>query len=201
MDYQKEFFGDLSTRFTLFGQSNQGRPYSATFSEQAMFVCGPFFCPDDDRSLLYMPDGPDDPNVIFDPGFDQDAFFEFAKAKGLTKYGGGIVKRNSMNSSWWTTFDLRISQELPAFSRDHSANFYILIKNLTNLLNDDWGVLYERSFPRNAAIVEASLVDVNGTPDNFSDDVYSFDEYFPQGQSRSTRASLWQMRIGFNYNF
>ncbi len=40
LQYEKEFFGDLTTRFSLFGSSSEGRPYSATFSEQAMFVCG-----------------------------------------------------------------------------------------------------------------------------------------------------------------
>ena len=44
-----------------------------------MFVLGPFD-PDDDRSLLYMPDGPNDPLVTFGPDFDQTAFFDFADA-------------------------------------------------------------------------------------------------------------------------
>jgi len=191
LGYEAEWFGNNTTRFTLFGAANEGRPYSATFSEQAMFICGPFFCPDDDRSLLYMPDGPSDPNVVFDPGFDQDAFFAWAKANDLNRFGGGTVKRNSLSSDWWTKFDLRISQEIPGFGKDQKASFYLTIENLGNLLNDDWGVLKERSFPRAAPVVEASLVN----------DQYVFEQYIPQGQSRSTRASLWRMRIGFQYNF
>jgi hypothetical protein len=191
LGYQAEWFGDNTTRFTLFGSANQGRPYSATFSEQAMFICGPFFCADDDRSLLYMPDGPSDPNVVFDPGFDQDAFFSWAQKNDLTKYGGGIVKRNELSSDWWTKFDLRISQEIPGFGKNQKASIYFTIENLGNLINDDWGVLYERSFPRAAPVVEASLVN----------DQYVFEQFIPQGQSRSTRASLWKMRFGFQYNF
>jgi len=68
-------------------------------------------------------------------------------------------------------------------------------------LNDDWGVLYERGFPRTAPIVEASFIDPNGTPNDHSDDLYSFDAFIPQDQSRSATASLWSLRIGFNYNF
>jgi hypothetical protein len=75
------------------------------------------------------------------------------------------------------------------------------IENLGNLLNDDWGVLYERSFPRTAPIVAASYVDVNGTTWDFSDDLYSFNEFIPQTQSRVASPSLWRIRIGFNYNF
>ena len=153
------------------------------------------------RSLLYMPSGPSDPKVVFDSGFDQDAFFAFAAANGLTGYGGQIVPRNSANSDWWTKFDLRVSQELPGFGQDHKANLYFTVENVGNLLNDDWGVLYQRGFPRTAPIVEASLLDTAGTPNDFSDDQYSFDAFIPQGQSRSAEASLWSMRLGFNYNF
>ena len=201
MSYEKDFFGDKTTRFSLFGQSNEGRPYSFTFDDQEMFISQGFFNGSDDRSLLYMPSGPSDPNVVFDPGFDQDAFFAFAAANGLTGYGGQIVPRNSANSDWWTKFDLRVSQELPGFAEEHHASVYFTIENLGNLLNDDWGVLYERDFPRTAPIVNASYVDVNGTPNNHSDDLYSFDDFIPQTQSRSAEASLWSMRIGFNYNF
>ncbi len=201
LSYENEFFGDYTTRFSLFGQRRAGRPYSFTFFEQAMFIRQDFFFGDDDRSLLYMPTGPNDPLVVFDPGFDQQAFFEYAEANGLTGYGGGIVPRNVGNSNWWTKVDLRVSQEIPGFSRDHFANVYFTIENLGNLLNDDWGVLYERGFPRQAPIVDASYIDVNGTPNDYSDDLYSFNEFIPQTQSRSADASLWQIRFGFNYNF
>ena len=201
MSYENEFFGDYTTRISLFGQRNEGRPYSFTFFEQAMFIRQDFFFGDDDRHLMYMPSGPDDPLVVFGDDFDQDAFFAYAAVNDLTRYGGGIVPRNSANSNWWTKFDLRINQELPGFSDDHDANLYFTIENLGNLLNDKWGVLYERQFPRTAPIVAASYIDVNDTPFDFSDDLYSFDEFIPESQSRSASASLWQIRFGFNYNF
>jgi len=201
LGYEKEFFGDNTTRFSLIGQHNEGRPYSFTFFEQAMFLRQDFFFGDDDRSLLYMPSGPSDPKVVFDEEFDQDAFFAYAAANGLTGYGGQIVPRNSASSDWWTKFDLRVSQELPGFGRDHKANIYFTIRNIGNLLNDKWGVLYERDFPRTAPIVDASYVDVNGTPNDYSDDLYSFNAFIPQAQSRSQSASLWALRLGFNYNF
>jgi len=201
MSYENEFFGDYATRISLFGQANEGRHYSYTFFEQEMFIRQDFFWGDDDRHLMYMPSGPDDPLVVFDDDFDQDAFFAFAADNDLNQYGGGIVPRNSAEGSWWTKFDLRINQELPGFGEDHRANLYFTIENLGNLLNDDWGVLYERSFPRTAPIVAASYVDVNGTTWDFSDDLYSFNEFIPQTQSRVASPSLWRIRIGFNYNF
>ncbi len=193
LSYENEFFRDLTTRFTLFGQANQGRPYSAVFASDEMFFCGPFFCPDNDGSLLYMPTGPDDPLVQFDPGFDQAAFFAWAAENGLDKYAGGIVPRNTLDGSWWNKWDLRISQELPGFSSDHRAQLWLNIENIGNLLNDDWGVLKERSFPRRADVVAAELSD-DGSQ-------YIFNDYFSQGVSRVTAASLWRVRIGVTYRF
>ncbi len=191
LNYEKNFFGDLATRFGLFGSSAQGRPYSATFRDQIMFLCGPFFCPSDDRHLMYMPDGPSDPLVVFDPGFDQAGFFAWAADNDLTKYAGGIVPRNSIEGEWWTKFDLRVSQDLPGFSPEHSSQVYFTIQNVGNLLNDDWGVLKERSFPRTADAVEASI----------SGNQYVFEEFNTQTTSRVASASLWNIRFGFNYRF
>jgi hypothetical protein len=208
LNYEKEFFGDLTTRFSLFGSARQGRPYSATFNDADMFLCGDAFnknfgdCFDSDRYLLYMPTGPGDPNVIFDDGFDQEAFFAWAKKNGLNKYGGGIVPRNSIDGAWRSKFDLRISQELPGFAPEHRAQLYLTIRNLDNLINDDWGVIKERGFPRNANVVTASLPDfaLDGT-DDFSDDQYTFSQFSSQGMTRVAAPSLWSIRFGFNYSF
>lgn len=194
MGYEVELFSNYSTRFTMFASRNEGRPYSYTFNDQEMFAVGPFFNFSDDRSLLYMPSGPSDPNVVFDPGFDQAAFFAFADAAGISGYGGGIVPRNVANSNWFTKVDLRISQEVPGFSPDQHGTLFVVIENVGNLLNDDWGIFKERSFPRTSPVVTASL---NGN------NQYVFESFNPSGvgQSRVGNASLWSMRVGFNYNF
>ncbi|MFQ5548504.1 MAG: carboxypeptidase regulatory-like domain-containing protein [Woeseia sp.] len=198
--FEREFFGDYTTRFTLYGSRNEGRPFSYTFDEQEMFVQGSFANPDDDRSLLYMPSGPSDPLVVFDPGFDQAAFFAFAAANGIPQCGC-ILGRNGFNSNWWSKFDLRISQDIPGFNREHRVQAYLIVENLGNFLNDDWGVFYERDFPRRANIVSASLLDTAGTPGDFSDDQYLFQNFIPQTQTRVTNVSLWAARIGINYRF
>ena len=200
LGYEKAFFGDYNTRFTMYGSRNQGRPFSYTFFEQEMFLQGSFANPDDDRSLLYMPAGASDPLVVFDPGFDQAAFFAFAAQAGIPECGC-ILPRNGFNSNWWSKFDVKISQELPGFNSEHRVKAYFIIENFLNLLNDDWGVLYERSFPRNADIVDATLLDTAGTPADFSDDQYLFREFFPETQRRVTSPSLWAARLGITYRF
>ncbi len=192
MGYETQLFGDNSTRITMFASRNQGRPFSYTFNDQEMFAIGPFFNFSDDRSLLYMPSGPNDPNVVFDPGFDQAAFFAFADAAGISSYGGQIVPRNVDFSNWFTKVDLRVSQEIPGFTENQKGTFYFVIENVGNLLNDDWGVFREQSFPRTAAIVDASLN---------ANNQYVFERFNSPNQSRVGSASLWSMRFGVNYNF
>ncbi len=85
-------------------------------------------------------------------------------------------ERNEEDGSWWTKADLRIEQELPGISEDHRASAYVVIDNLTNLLNDEWGVLRQVDFP---GTVE---------PGN-------------QEESRIGEASLYQVRFGLSYNF
>jgi len=66
------------------------------------------------------------------------------------------VERNGETSSSWTKLDFRIDVGFPVFGENDRASVFMIIDNLTNLLNDDWGVLREYSFPRTV---------VEGTPE------------------------------------
>ncbi|MEM7220281.1 MAG: TonB-dependent receptor [Pseudomonadota bacterium] len=55
------------------------------------------------------------------------------------------VSRNAESGSWWTKADLRIEQEFGIGPTKAAA--FIVVDNLTNLINDDWGVLKEVNFP------------------------------------------------------
>ena len=56
-----EFFGDYETRITLFGYSKQGQGQSYIMARNNLEGDGYY-----GRHLLYVPTGPDDPNVVFD---------------------------------------------------------------------------------------------------------------------------------------
>ncbi|MDH4047184.1 MAG: TonB-dependent receptor [Gammaproteobacteria bacterium] len=188
--FRKDFFGDNTTRFTLYGSRNQGIPYSYVYSTGNAFGDSSF----SQRHLLYVPTGPSDPNVVFGGGFDQTAFFNFVNSSGLSEYAGSIAPRNVFNSSWWTKFDLRIEQELPGFGEDHHFAGFLLIENLGNLLNDDWGVHREVTFPRAEGVVGLGGVSPTGQL------LYnSFTQ--PGGEGRSQDASLWEIRFGIRYDF
>jgi hypothetical protein len=189
--YSAYWWDDNRTNFTLVGASNKGRPFSYTFEGDDGDTFGDFI---DNRHLLYVPDGPGDPLVTYEDGFDQDAFFAALAETGLDKYAGGIAPRNAFDSDWWTWYDLRVEQEFPAFKENHKFAGWIVIKNLCNLLNDEWCVLREASFPRAQGIVDMDLSD-DGTQ-------YVYEEFIePSGQGRVTDPSLWEIRIGLTYRF
>lgn len=93
--------------------------------------------------------------------------------------GGGVLlpgeERNGRKGPSWTKIDLKISQDLPGLRADDRAQVFMVIDNFTNLLNDEWGVLRQPSFPRTLA---------EGQP--FST---SFD------------ASAYEIRFGASYDF
>jgi len=61
------------------------------------------------------------------------------------------TERNSETGSSWTKVDFKAKLDMPGFGEEHRASAFIVIDNLTNLLNDDWGVLYQHNFPRTVA--------------------------------------------------
>jgi hypothetical protein len=189
--YSAYWWGDNRTNITLVGAHSEGRPYSYTFADGDGDLFGDFT---DGRHLLYVPTGPDDPAVMFAEGFDTSAFFEFVQSSGLGKYAGGIAPRNAFNSDWWTWYDLRIEQEFPGFTDGHKFAGFIVIKNLCNLLNDEWCVLREAGFPRSQGVVDVDITD------DGSQYIYeTFND--PPGQGRVSDPSLWEIRVGLTYRF
>jgi hypothetical protein len=71
-------------------------------------------------------------------------------------------KRNEETGSSWRKLDLRVSLDFPGFADGHHASAFMIVDNLTNLLNDDWGVLYQHNFPRTVTPGETeSIQDVS----------------------------------------
>ena len=88
--------------------------------------------------------------------------------------------RNANNGSWWRKVDMRISQEFSGFADSHRGSAFIIIDNLTSLINDDWGVMYKANFPYGVT----------------QDDIDA-----GRAETRIGNSSLWEIRVGFNYRF
>jgi hypothetical protein len=188
--YETELFTGYSTRLNVFASANEGQPYSYTFSRSdSAFGDSSFFS--NGRQLLYIP-AVNDPNVIYAAGFNIAAFNQFVRSENLEQYRGKITPRNGLNADWWAKFDLRIEQEIPGFFGDHKASAFFVIKNLGNLLNDEWGVLKQGSFVGEAVV--AMRIDANSK--------YVYDSFTaPAMQTIQNAPSLWEARLGVKYNF
>jgi hypothetical protein len=88
--------------------------------------------------------------------------------------------RNNQDGSWFTKADLRITQEFPGFSEGHRGSAFIVIENLTNLINSEWGVMYKSNFPYGVTLSDLAA---------------------GNAQARIGDASLWEIRVGLDYRF
>ncbi len=182
--YSHEFFEGLQTRFNLFGQASQTNPYSYTFSGAS----GGLGFNDEDRQLLYVP-LENDAKVVYGDDFDLAAFNAWVSSEGLKR--GAITERNGTDGDWWVTFDLKVEQEFPGFSEGQQGAAYFVVKNVGNMLNDDWGVL-----ERGDALQKAVTADINDQGQ------YVFEEFHaPAGGSVEVNPSLWEVRLGVRYSF
>ena len=177
-------FDGLETRVTMYGVASEGQAQSYVMGSGDLEGDG-FF----GRHLLYVP-GPSDPNVVFEPGFDQAAFRAFVDREDLN---AGFVSRNETHARWSNRFDLRIDQELPTFIDGTSGKAFVKLYNLGNLLSKDWGHVNDAQF-FSVQVVNSS-VNANGQ--------YVF-ERFNSGRYVNDvleQRSLWAMRMGLEFNF
>jgi hypothetical protein len=164
-----------------------------------------------DRQLLYVPKtdstgavtATSDPIVTYGAGFDVAKFNQFLHDNGLLKYAGQITPRNAFFSRPQTTADIRFSQEVPGvFPRGAKGRFYLDIIDLPNLLNSNWGVVQQIAFPYFYSLIQA--VNCQNASGNCAKGVGNFYQYNAQNTrtpSVTDRASVWYMKVGFEFDF
>ena len=190
LTWKGNVFGELETSIGLNGFRQSGNPFSYTFRGD---MSG-YRTDGENIELLYVP-SLSDPNVIFSEGFDLASFEQFLTDSGLSAYRGFTVPRNSFNSPWAGTFDLRIAQQLPSGGVPGKAIFYVDIENVLNLLNSDWGGFenYSGSTSNSRGIVEAE-VDDQGR--------YVYKTFKVDGEpTQNIGKSVWQIKVGVKYQF
>lgn len=181
--YSDQFFGELETRVAVNMIAQEGQPTS--------YVMDTFDLSGDRsrRHLLYVPTGPNDPNVVFAPGFQTEAFNAFVDREGLAP---GFVGRNSQQARWTNRIDVRVDQEIPTFIDGVSGVAFLKIYNFGNFLNDDWGKVYDATF-FSQDVVDVSINDSGQfVYENFGDrDINQL----------VTNRSLWELRMGVEVRF
>jgi len=203
LNWKHAFFGDYETRVGLVYEGRSGRPFSYLYVNDAN---------GDGRTandLFYVPAGPGDVlfgNLTRGGGFTADAameknFFDWLAANpDLAKYAGGVAPANKFRSGWINTFDIRITQQLPGFMKGHKSEIWLDIQNVGNMLNKDWGNIYDYGFYANARVATLQGIYDGKYVYNFrnadspavaNQDADGFD----------AGVSQWSLQLGFRYQF
>lgn len=195
LGYRHFLFDGYATDFGLFYEGRAGKPYSWIFRND---LNGDGSTND----LMYIPTAPGANEVVFRGGAAEEAaFWAIVRQEGLDRFAGGVVERYSHNSPWTNSFDLRISQQLPGFFKEHRSELVLDILNVGNLINEDWGRIDEIGFQAQGAQAR-SFVNYLGR-DAQGRYIYGLEpaglEDFITRQNRGE--SQWAAQLTFRYRF
>lgn len=197
LTYSNAFFGDNKTTFGLFYEGRSGLPFSYIYYND---INGDGATTND---LFYVPAGRGD--VLFTGGeqMENDFFDWLAQHPDLARYAGQVVPANSGRSKWINNFDVRVSQQVPAFFEGHKAELTLDIMNIGNLLNKKWGLIEDYGFFQTMRVANYAGIDpetgkyvyrFNGTTD-----VEQIQEN--NNDKGNTGVSRWSVMATFKYSF
>ena len=191
LTWSKAYWGDNRTTFGVFYEGRKGRPYSWTYIND---INGDGVTGND---LMYIPSAPGSGEVVFRGGAAEEARFwdVVNNNSALSSARGGVVGRNNSFAPWVNNFDVRFSQEVPGFAKDHKATFTIDILNFGNLLNKKWGRIEEISFPSNRSFVNYVGTDSNNRY------IYSMGSTEDYTVRQAANESQWQLQMTLRYSF
>ena len=200
INFREEFFGDYATSLGAIFVARSGRPYSIVFDSipsnpATVFNDG---ASGDFNSLIYVPTGIDDPNVVYtnsSAAADLDAYINATPC--VSKYRGSVLPRNSCRNSWFYDLDLRFSQELPGPARlfgltEDKIKLFVDFDNFLNLLDSDKNVF--RRYGYTEGVIRANNIDSQGR--------YVYDRFTgPRDAVVQSSSSLWKIQLGVSYEF
>lgn len=227
--YEADWWGDNMTRFDLFGRVFKGDTWGTTFntfpSNSLFGRAGLRENPFDNRPL-YVPSPGGDPLVVYASDFDQQGFFDYLAEQGIPTGGIHAPFSNSVDR-WNSIWDLRFQQEIPGFNfagnyiGENRFKVIFDIRNVLNLINDDWGRVVEGPSFGQANILEADLVSAADVAANgvdgasalrgdegrttclsASDCLYRFNDFDADPTEFTNRpASVYELRLQLRYDF
>ncbi len=207
LNMREEFFGDYATSFGFMFVARSGRPFSVVWDNAPSEVLNDS-ASGDFNSLMYIPTGVGDPNVVIGDAAFATALDNFiSETPCINKYRGQSLPRNSCSNPWFYDLDLRFSQELPgpmkAFGvKDDKFRLFVDFDNFLNLLDSGSNVFKRYSYTE--ALVRAAAIDSQGryvyspvtAQYNATAGTTGFRDPFVQSSS-----SLWKIQLGVSYEF
>ncbi len=202
LGYTHQFISGYDTNINLLFERRAGKPFGwimNTYRDQSLG--DQYYLSGYSAYTPYIPTGADDPNVAYD-GMTYEQFMnDYVRPAGLEKYAGGFVPRNAGKKPWVTTLDLSVQQEIPGLMDGHKGTLYFTIQNLANLLNKDWGHVYDVSGGFNKEFASGKWEDGVLTyspnsradlgPEESTDPFYTLD----------SDQSVWYLKVGVKYTF
>ena len=159
--------------------------------------------------LLYVPDFKSDSNtadlnvglVTFATQADYDNF-----KRAVTNFdlpNGQLMEKYSKTNAPVGRLAMQLSQELPTLIEGHKLKVQFDIRNVLNLLNNNWGQVAEYSDTITLARVTcADAAGVAIPTTNAACPRYRYSSVPTViSKTRNTAASLWFMQIGLRYQF
>ena len=187
-----EFWSGYRTAVTAFFQRRKGTPISAVFNG-AGFTGDIGDTGGRARNLVYIPTGPNDPLVNFDPGFDTTAFFNWVDGVGLNR--GAIQGKGELDQPWASDLDIRIQQEIPFFGRAKAKVFFD-IENVLNMIDDDWGAKYYINTTDIASAVGVVTANIDAATNT-----YNYTAFTEPQLEEDTFDSLYRIQLGIRVDF
>jgi|CXWL01.1.fsa_nt_gi hypothetical protein len=191
LSFSKALVGNYRTSFGVFYEGRRGKPYSWTYLNDLNGdgVGG--------NDLMYIPSASGSGEVTFRGGATEEArFWEIVNGNaGLAAAKGRTVGRNESFNPWVNSFDLRFSQELPGFSKNHKASFTIDFLNFGNFLDPRSGRINEIGFPSNRSFVNYNGLDANGKY------IYSLGSLEDYVTRQTAGESQWAVQVTLRYSF
>jgi len=198
MGFEHYFFDEHPTSIGLFFQRRSGRPFSYTYEDDTV---EDYFGDSDDeeRILLYVPTGPNDPRFDFSQlGPDEtNAFFSFLGQSGLGRYAGQVVPKNGFNSPWSSDLDIRISQQVPLPWSDHTIQLFFDVENALNLLGIGGNVLRVAD----TGDIEEGVRVLEVLGDESNTDQFVVSDWYDEGTLRDIEDSIYRIQLGVRYSF
>jgi len=202
LDLEHRWSDDVRTRVSFVGLVNSGRPYSLTLDtnngtdgqQGGKNLYGDYDV-SINRTLPYIP-LVNDPIVAFASPTVEADFNHMLAVTGLDKYRGGFAPRNEFFDEWWGQLDLRFEQTFPGVMDGHSLVFFTNIDNLTNLLNDKWGIARSQ-VSGSYRFKDVVAMELSG--DQLL--VTEVDLANALSENIDTGLSVWSVQFGLRYNF
>lgn len=218
VDFDHAFYRDYKTKFSLFGTTQAGRPFSYTMTEGGTGSRSASFGTvlNTANYLLYVPTGINDPNVTYvgngsvtgaQLASQLDSYID---GSVLKNYRGQIAPRNVDHSKSKTRLDLHVEQEIPTFVGKSRISLFADAENFLNLLNSKWGIQEQVPYSYTVSPVKVQCLTATGavsTPSTacakyqFAPNASSGISTPNQSLTTPIQNSLYLIRIGARLKF